>query len=400
MSRRKHWAWSAGAYGRVVRVFEKDGYLRGRAGGREVALHWPDTEAHRERAKAWARDQAERLELGLENAVTPAPTIARVFALYLSRETPRKSRSCRYQDTRASELFARVWGADRDLHKLTLDEWSQFIAARASGVIDARGEPVDEEDRRPVRARAIEADLECLQAVIRWACAWQDPATDQYLMREDPTRGRAFRDRMPHEQNPRQPIATQDRYEAIAAVAGQVHPFLPQLLALVNGTGRRIRAVLELRYEDLRLAKTKATPHGAIQWPDETDKMGKAWSAPINAAVRAALDQVLAGRPGIGAAPLFPSPADSARAVSCERAAKWLRKAERLAKVRKQDGTLWHAYRRKWGTERKGLPVQDVAAAGGWKDTATLQRIYQQPDAATLYRVVSEPAELREAHHG
>jgi len=35
--------------------------------------------------------------------------------------------------------------------------------------------------------------------------------------------------------------------------------------------------------------------------------------------------------------------------------------------------------------------------AGGWSDPTCLQTIYQQPDDATVYRVVSEPRELREA---
>ncbi len=74
-----------------------------------------------------------------------------------------------------------------------------------------------------------------------------------------------------------------------------------------------------------------------------------------------------------------------------------LERAEQLAKVGKQEGSLWHAYRRKWATERKHLPDVDVMAAGGWKDLSSLKTAYQHADAATLYRVVSEPAELREA---
>ncbi len=65
--------------------------------------------------------------------------------------------------------------------------------------------------------------------------------------------------------------------------------------------------------------------------------------------------------------------------------------------MEKQKGSLWHAYRRKWATERKHLPDVDVAAAGGWSDTATLKLAYQQADEATMFRVVSEPAELWEA---
>jgi hypothetical protein len=57
----------------------------------------------------------------------------------------------------------------------------------------------------------------------------------------------------------------------------------------------------------------------------------------------------------------------------------------------------FHAYRRKWATERKHLPLKDVAKAGGWLDTRSLQLCYQQVDEATLLQVVSEPRKLREA---
>jgi hypothetical protein len=155
--------------------------------------------------------------------------------------------------------------------------------------------------------------------------------------------------------------------------------------------------VCTLRYEDLRLAKTAKAPHGAIQWPGQTDKMGKTWTAPINASVRAVIDRILSGRPGIGAAYLFPLPSNLAKAVNRYVVSDWLLKAEKLAKLPKQDGTLWHAYRRKWATERKHHPVQDAALTGGWKNEATLATIYQQPDDATMYAVVSQPIELREA---
>ena len=74
----------------------------------------------------------------------------------------------------------------------------------------------------------------------------------------------------------------------------------------------------------------------------------------------------------------------------------WLERAERLAGVPKQDGSLWHAYRRKWATERKHHPDADVAQAGGWSDLSSLKTAYQHADPHTLLKVVSEPAELRE----
>ncbi len=415
--RRTRWSWSVGEYGERVLVFEeRNGRLYGQIRGRRVALGHKD----RDRAKTWAKDQEKQLRDGLATAADPTPTVAKVFAAYLAARAEQDlSATSRYVDERCGGrlpdpkvpgdagdpgLFARVLGAGRDLSKLTLGEWQHFIRQRLTGAVDAWGRdvpaPVTPEDakRRPVRARTVEADCEWLAIVCNWATEWEDRETGQPLLREHPLKRERFRDAVPHEQNPRRPVATQDRYEAIVAKAATVHPYLVPLLAIVNGAGRRISAVLQLRYEDVRLAKTAGAPYGAIQWPGESDKMGKAWAAPINAAVRATLDAVLAARPGLGGAYLFPSPMDPAQPMDRWFASKLLRRAERLAKVPKHHGSLWHAYRRKWGTERKHLPVQDVAQAGGWKNTATLETIYQQPDEATLYRVVSEPAELREAH--
>jgi hypothetical protein len=75
---------------------------------------------------------------------------------------------------------------------------------------------------------------------------------------------------------------------------------------------------------------------------------------------------------------------------------KWLAAAERMAKLPKLEGGLWHPYRRKWATERKHLPLKDVAAAGGWKDVETLLTCYQQPDQQTLLAVMSEPRKLHD----
>ncbi len=420
------WSWSAGEYGGRVRVFEgKNGWLYAtvplerptgeRPRYRKLALKHRD----HERGKGWAKDQAERLAAGWQSAADDVPTVARVFAAYRTARTDADlSPTSRYIDERCGGrppdhnvpgdrgdpgLFVRVFGADRDLSKLTLGEWEHFIRLRQTGAVDAWGRPVSEPvtptdpKRRAVRARTVEADCEWLAIVCNWAMEWEDRHTGKPLLREHPLKRERFRDAVPHEQNPRRPVATQDRLEAILGQSGNVHPFLPQLLVIVNGTGRRINAVLQLRYQDLRLAKSAAAPYGAIQWPGETDKTGKAWSAPINATVRETLDTMLSERPGLGGAYLFPAPADPAKPMNRWFASKLLQKAERLAKVGKQSGSLWHAYRRKWGTERKHLPVQDVAQAGGWKNTATLETIYQQPDDATMYTVVSQPMELREA---
>jgi integrase len=132
-------------------------------------------------------------------------------------------------------------------------------------------------------------------------------------------------------------------------------PYLPAILELVAGTGRRITPVWSPRVEDLRLTATAAAPHGAIRWPADIDKVGRESTVPISRTVRAALIRVLDER-GLASGYLFPSPIDAARPVTKDLAREWLRQAERLAKLEPQQGSAWHAYRRGWATARKHLP--------------------------------------------
>jgi hypothetical protein len=50
--------------------------------------------------------------------------------------------------------------------------------------------------------------------------------------------------------------------------------YLADILVIAEGTGRRIGAVRQLRYHDLRLCEGQ---HGKVQWPPDTDKTGKTW---------------------------------------------------------------------------------------------------------------------------
>lgn len=140
---------------------------------------------------------------------------------------------------------------------------------------------------------------------------------------------------------------------------------------------RRISTILALRYEDLRLGLGE---YGSILWPASTDKTNREWLLPLNADARAAIDRVFQERPGLGAAFLFPAINNPEKHVAVEVASEWLLKAEQIAGVKKQQGSLFHAYRRHWACARKHMSLKDVAAAGGWSDTATLLSCYIQPD--------------------
>ncbi len=236
---------------------------------------------------------------------------------------------------------------------------------------------------------------------MNWGTHWQG-RSGTYLLRENCVRGYEIAT----EKNPLRPIASQDRFESLRVVSDLVQmrvnwhgrqqtirSHLSELLDMANGTGRRLSAMCKLTYGDLRLDQG---PHGSIRWPASSDKSGRETTVPIPPQVRAALDRVLRDRPGIGDAPLFPSPCDPTKPVRRNTADKWLRKAEALAGLEPQKGSLWHAFRRGWVTARKHMPDVDVAEAGGWKSLEALRTAYQQPDEATMLDVVLGGGELRE----
>ncbi len=400
MSRKKNWSKSTGDYGTTVWVFESRGrgsVIYARVNGRKQSLG----HRSRERAVQWAKEMAAKLALGVDVSNNTVPRTDYVLALYLEHQSPDHKRAVQQHDERATEMWTRVLGPARDLSSLTLEDWQGFAKARITGAIDPRGHGVAVGKRRAVGPRTVGRDQEWLRGVLLWARRWR--VNGRPLLDSNPMFGFPIA----REKNPKRPVATDDRYEASRAVSDQIlmdvrrpgqrmttRSYLSELLDIVNGTGRRISAVIQLRFTDLRLSEG---PHGAIRWPADTDKEEKEWLVPINASVRTALDRINTERPGVGTAYLFPSPRNPRRPVSKDLVSGWLKRVEALAELPKLDGSLWHAYRRKWATSRKDLPDVDVAMAGGWSDLTSLKTAYQQADAETLYRVVSEPMKLREA---
>jgi integrase len=76
---------------------------------------------------------------------------------------------------------------------------------------------------------------------------------------------------------------------------------------------------------------------------------------------------------------------------------RWLREAERLAGLPPQDGSLWHAFKRKAATELKHAPDKDVMELLGWKDLQSLKACYQHADPETMLVALESRRELREA---
>ncbi len=342
---------------------------------------------------AQAKRQALELSNRLIQGTAPAAqtTVGLLFALFEYEVVDRARPATRDEMRRGLAAWRAFLGERFVISKFGLREWNAFIAARQTGEIDGRGRRLlNPKKRQPVRPRTAAHALKLLRQACRFGASYRT-TSGAFLLEADPTHGLP----LPVEKNPRRPVADTARFEQLLAVADRImmldadgqpiRSYLPELLVLAEGTGRRVGAILALRWSDWN---PDAGAHGTIRWRAEHDKIGQDWVVPVTPQVREALEAARRRRPAVGDALLFPAANDPTHPVSRHLAAFWLHQAERLAGLEPLRGGVWHPFRRAWASKRKHLSLKDVAYAGGWKDTSTLLRCYQQPDPQTIEEVV------------
>lgn len=294
-------------------------------------------------------------------------------------------------------LLERHFSRAFDLNDLSQHVVDAYVRARSSGTVKATRHRTP---RAGVSAGTIRNELHLLGAMIVWGQSVK--IGGRRLISGDPMAGI----QIPTEKNARRPIATEARYRALLAVADTVEPSgrFRCVLTLARATGRRIGAICSLRRSDvlrsaaemrralaaagMDLAFADAWPSGAIFWPSTSDKLGFESVTPISSAARDALDAYLRARPSLGDAPLFPGLEDVTQPIKKEIAGYWLTKAETAAELDHMERGGYHQFRRLWASERRHLPAQDVAAAGGWRSLKVMQSAYQHADAQTVHSVV------------
>lgn len=425
-------SYSAGQYGSTVRIYRRiaDGpfhYEIPATGERKVIRpkFVSEGEAH-----AWCHRAVEDLEKGIERVSGGQLAIGPIFDLYLANRTPKKrTKGEQDADRRRAAMWKRRLGANRLPHEIRRYDWESFIEERGNGVVcahnrrEAHGEGRERcQGPASTSPRTVQADLLWLRSVFNWATDWGLPSGG-YLLSENPVRGlgtgiTSVAELLNASPEPHRPVASTDRYKVImkhleeahqayaewkVAEKGKRHPWPPttygylhELLPIVVGTGRRISAVLRLRWSDV--LKDEG-PHGSIRWRWTEDKKRVERVIPMSATVRAVFDRIRSERPGIHDTWIFPglrSKGKNRKPTHRSVADDWLRRAEAAAGFQPLERSLWHAYRRGWATARKHLPDADVAFAGGWKDARTLRAVYQQPDQVNILRVVLDETELRE----
>jgi integrase len=398
----KLWRKIVGEWGSRVTCFERQvggnlylGVPLPGKGLRMVTLGHRDKEAALKEAVELSAQRTQ----GTDKPSSGPLTVAAMFGLYLKSVDGHQGRVHSLDTKRSAELWTRFLGAEFVVQKFNLSDWESFQRKRGSGEIDARGHFVSKlEAREPVKARILAKDLKAFKAACSRAAS-ERTGEDSYLLQADPTRGKKFR--VPRELNPYRPVVGADRVDALLAVAHEVTmrvgygkkarwvpSYLPTLIRLGADTGRRLASLLALRGNDWR---PELGACGQIRWRAAADKSQKDWWAPVTPAVRAELASIPTP---IGEALFFPAPNNPDRPLDEQRALDWLRKAEKLAGLEIIKGGGYHCLRRKWACERKDLSSKDVAAVGGWRDTATLINVYQVADADTMELVVNSPKRM------
>ena len=362
-----------------------------------VAVRQRDGRRLHEAMEKVAQDAADRQLANLDELTWP---YARTLQELIQRRLQQVRREAHPVDYRKTDRGAgRRWraylGSDRDPTLITADDLKAFANDRASGKIDARGQPVrKEKDRKPVRRRTVEADLRWLKHRLDWAVRVRH-------LREHSLRGddvdlvlRSYKER-----NPRRPVAAEGRYQRTLArvdevmmdVKGErVRSYLRELLILAHECGHRIGQICHLRVEDVDLEADE------LRWAAEHAKTGEEVIQPMTAAAREAVTTQLErrwellGPVGVESPWLFPAPRRRSEPCGTSNAARWLKQAEKLAKLEPLEGSLWHAYRRKWASERRHQPDEDVAALGGWRDPGTMRQAYQHHDPTKRREVMED----------
>ena len=351
--------------------------------------------ADRVEAQKRATAFLEALVLGEASPAT-APnslTLEELWARYKEESPGFKQNIERTRNQKQAEvrlLLAGLGSAKRVDH-LTRNDVERYVAMRRMG----SGWP-DGRVTNPVRARTSRGEVKFLKTMIHWAMGERMP-DGSWLLENNPLRGV----KPPKEESPRRPVTTFDRFLKTRKAVQELAVAAPQdrgkqrwkrfelALLLAEATGARIGAIRGLRWSDIRLDPPE------ISFRAEFDKRGRDRTVPLPEALAEELRSFKVKLAAVGDGWLFPC---------ADKDAPWPRevfgqlhdRAERHAQLPHLKGGRFHAYRRKWATERKHLPLVDVMGAGGWKDAQVYTTCYAQATEAGMLDVMSTSVKLRD----
>ena len=376
-------SYGAGEWGRNrVRVFPdpKTGLfqIEWRENGRRLtrSLKHHDWRRAKRQADEFAAGYLGPEIEGKAEAQSEPLTLETLFDIYGEEVTPTKRGQSRLHDRAAMRMFLGCFGRDRKPATLSQRDWDRFIRERRAGKVGPSGKPVSD--------RTIEYDLKFLLAVLNWAAKSRDKQ-GRLLLDSNPLKGL----KTPKEKNPTRVVLAEEEYQALLQVSRQVDWRFHVALVLAHETGHRIGAIRQLGWSDIDLEAR------VIRWRGEHEKTGYAHRTPVSAEALAVLDEARSKNPGIGDAPLLPTPKDPSRCVSRWLARGWWEKAEELAGLEPERGRGWHSLRRKFASDLMDQPLKVLCELGGWKTAQTVLQCYQRADEGQLRRALEHRRRAR-----
>lgn len=362
-------------------------YEKGRNGLRLKAIDVADQRAALAEALAFSRALTLAGELDATGVLTLGALLARYTQEVSAHKTPPQPK----EDERRAAIWLAFLGAETDVRTINKQDLKRFERARAAGTLDVKVWRTVKGTRQLVAlalkpnpsGSTIGADIIYLQSVLNWA-------VEAEIL--DRNRTAKYKDR-PKSETPKQPVVTYDRFLKVREKADEAHPRFGAFMDIIEALGWRLSAIRRLKGADIDRTVTAHAPHGRIYKQPRHDKKRKGGWVPMPEAVRRAADALGV----VGDAWLFPSQTDPTKPWGRSYARDLLERAETLAGLTPIEGGDFHPYRRKWATERKHHPVQDVMEAGAWSDRRSLETAYQQADPETVARVVLDTTKLRDA---
>ena len=316
-------------------------------------------------------------ELHRKADAEPEPlTLETLFDIYGEEVTPTKRGQSRLHDRAAMRMFLGCFGRDRKPATLSQRDWGRFIRERRAGRVGPSGKPVAD--------RMIERDLKFLIAVLNWAGKSRD-AEGKVLLESNPLKGL----KTPTEKNPARIVLTEVEYQALLRVSRQVDWRFRVALVLAHETGHRINAIRQLRWSDIDLED------GMVRWRAEHEKTGYEHRTPVTVEAIAVLEEARTRNPGIGDAPVLPSPKYPTMPVSRPLVRVWWTRAQKLAGLEPKRGRGWHSLRRKFASDLMDQPLKVLCELGGWKTAKTVLQCYQHADEDQLRNALDNRRRVR-----
>ncbi len=400
------WRFTAGDYGHAVTVFQKRGkrllYISWWSAKKGNVERHSLGHADQELARKQAREMSDQIRLRTQPVMAGngEPRLDMLLHLYYEEHGKHLDGQQPSEHARRRRLWTGFFANQERpiVYPRDLDQtlFEKFESMRRHGDLEVEGIALPEaapeapkggKREAVVLDGTIDADFIYLNAALNWATNYR--INGEALLKSKPKVPRC----KPQAGTLNQPVATEDDLDALRPVLDAVDPqkLLRFWVELVNQYGWRVTGLSSVKANEIDFSPQVHAPYGRLIKNATIDKERRNDGVPLTKRIADVLHELLALR-GLHVgddAYLFPAPKGGGKKPwSRWHVGRLLVRAEAAAEIAHIGGL--HAWRRKWHTERKTYPVQDVAKAAGYADPTSVER-YRHADPETTYLVVTTP---------